>query len=199
VRARALPAYPEDGHARSRGDGAAPGRDVWRHARVEAPEMAAPHGDGDGRWRAVFGSFRLRDSRTRTPDLRQRSRQWASFFLFSVSGLSAVGTAPLHSRVLVARCALSTSHSIPACNSLPASVQRTMVADSLLAASEHHLPLSTATRQELTDLSRENEEMKAELGKLRSELNLFRSEAERVKSYGRARAALRQLAGTRSR
>jgi len=76
-----------------------------------------------------------------------------------------------------------------------------MVADSLLAASEHHLPLSTATRQELTDLSRENEEMKAELRKLRSELNLFRSEAERVKrekhqcrdTYGRARAALRQL------
>jgi hypothetical protein len=31
------------------GDGAAPGRDVRRHARVEAPEMAAPHGDGDGR------------------------------------------------------------------------------------------------------------------------------------------------------
>ncbi|XP_066310698.1 uncharacterized protein [Miscanthus floridulus] len=97
---------------------------------------------------------------------------------------------------------------LSSCSPLPASVQRTMVADSLLAASEHHLPLSTATRQELTDLSRENEEMKAELGKLRSELNLFRSEAERVKkdqkhqcrdTYGRARAALRQLAGTRSR
>jgi predicted nuclease with TOPRIM domain len=76
-----------------------------------------------------------------------------------------------------------------------------MVADSLLAAWEHHLPLSTATRQELTDLSREKEEMKAELGKLRGELNLFRSEAERVKrekhqcrdTYGRARATLRQL------
>jgi hypothetical protein len=65
-----------------------------------------------------------------------------------------------------------------------------MVSIPLLAASEHHLPPSTA----ITDLSRENDEMKRELEKVKRDLEKAIAEKHLCRdTYNRARAALRQL------